>query len=227
MKEETKQMIKEYNEGEWTSPLGYIRERRRYIDLDIFDEFITYTKKLKSKEKKEKKTKNKISTPVYSRSTLKESLTKSLRGKYKNNVAVFIENICEITEQDKDIFCLTPSEKIDYLFSDYFRDVLIEGVSTNYKVDSKGNVFKLTYSKDGMEIKKLKQTTDLKGRYRVNISLGSRIISKYVHTLVVESFKRKLDSKEYIKHLNGDLSNNHLDNLAIDKKTNIDRNKSI
>ena len=63
--------------------------------------------------------------------------------------------------------------------------------------------------------KVLKLRPDKDGYLTVALCLCGKVKAKKVHRLVLESFVRTFDLKEETRHLDGNPSNNHLNNLVI------------
>lgn len=94
----------------------------------------------------------------------------------------------------------------------------VVGYEGQYEIDHSGNMRsldrKITQSNGRVITRKgqpLKPRLDSKGYYFVR--LGNK--NKWIHRLVVESFFRKMESKEVVNHLDGIKTNNSIDNLEI------------
>lgn len=86
---------------------------------------------------------------------------------------------------------------------------------TNYSVDENGDVF----SKSGKQIYKW---TDNTGYIQVVLYKNNKRYYKRVHRLVYEAFNGAIEERFVIDHIDGDKSNNNLDNLE-----KITRSKNI
>lgn len=59
----------------------------------------------------------------------------------------------------------------------------------------------------------LKATPDARGLCRVSLRKADKVVRKYIHQLVLETFKGKKDGCKIIAHRDGNPTNNNLDNL--------------
>ena len=51
------------------------------------------------------------------------------------------------------------------------------------------------------------------GYRRVQLRVGGKPVDKYIHRLVAENFLRNPQNLKYVRHIDGDKDNNHVDNL--------------
>lgn len=65
----------------------------------------------------------------------------------------------------------------------------------------------------------LKPQKDSNGYHRVSLSVKSVVKIKFIHQLVLSNFHRERIGKEETRHLNGDSTDNRLDNLAYGSKS--------
>lgn len=90
----------------------------------------------------------------------------------------------------------------------------------NYAIDEKGNV--LSKNRDSVNtlghvhhIKEriLKQQQTKSGYCQVSLMQDKKRTVKYVHILVAEAFLEKNNIKDVVNHMDGNKSNNHVENL--------------
>lgn len=82
----------------------------------------------------------------------------------------------------------------------------VKGTNGKYKVSSFGRVI-------GAYGKLVKPVPTPKGYVRVKIWYGSTYRTRMVHRIVAEAFIPKPDGKTQINHIDGDKTNNRIDNL--------------
>ena len=64
----------------------------------------------------------------------------------------------------------------------------------------------------------VQQFKDSKGMY-VFLELDGKVVKHYVHDLVYSSFKGRIPKGYEVFHLDGDKTNNHVNNLSIRKNS--------
>lgn len=84
---------------------------------------------------------------------------------------------------------------------------------SRYVIDTYGNVYSLNYNKTG-KIKIMKQSKNRYGYMQIELfddNKESKLLS--VHRLVAISFIPSIKGKDYVNHIDGNRSNNHVSNL--------------
>ena len=93
---------------------------------------------------------------------------------------------------------------------------VIKGYRGKYVIDDSGKVISYAYAKQ-RKLKPQKASQSRKGYYQVRLFNkeypNGRL--QYVHRLVWETFKGKIPEGKEIDHIDGDTSNNSVDNLQI------------
>lgn len=79
----------------------------------------------------------------------------------------------------------------------------------DYSISREGKIYSFKSEKF------LKTYPDKNGYHYVNVRNDLSSARKYVHRLVADAFLLKLNNRIYVKHKDGDKSNNHVDNLYI------------
>lgn len=93
----------------------------------------------------------------------------------------------------------------------------ILGFDGQYTITKEGDVFSYKYRKK-RKLKPQKATQSKKGYFQVRLFTGEGdTLGKlyYVHRLVYETFKGDIPKNKQIDHINGDTSNNSVDNLQL------------
>lgn len=99
----------------------------------------------------------------------------------------------------------------------------ILGFDGKYTITDSGDVFSYCYNRK-RKLKPQKASQSKKGYYQVrlhspqvNKKLGKHTYGKlyYIHRLVWETFKGDIPQNKQIDHIDGDTSNNHIDNLQV------------
>lgn len=83
----------------------------------------------------------------------------------------------------------------------------INGFDGDYQVSNLGQVRSVKLGRV------LKATPDVRGLCRVSLRKADKVVRKYIHQLVLETFKGKKDGCKIIAHRDGNPTNNNLDNL--------------
>ena len=83
----------------------------------------------------------------------------------------------------------------------------INGFDGDYQVSNLGQVRSVKLGRV------LKATPDVRGLCRVSLRKADKVVRKYIHQLVLETFKGKKDGCKIIAHRDGSPTNNNLDNL--------------
>ena len=94
-----------------------------------------------------------------------------------------------------------------------WRTLVLDGKETHFLISSYGRIKNLKtqhWKHGGMLKPKLNKTT---GYYRWTISINNVQTDYYVHRLVAETFIPNPQNKEQVNHIDGDKSNNCVDNL--------------
>lgn len=92
-----------------------------------------------------------------------------------------------------------------------FKD--IDGTGGQYQVSNLGRVKSLKHSKRNREDIILKPIVDHKGYYYINIYINGKHSTPRIHRLVAKAFIPNLENKPQINHIDGDKSNNSINNL--------------
>lgn len=82
----------------------------------------------------------------------------------------------------------------------------------NYQVSNLGNVRNLNFNKTG-KVKLLKQKTDKDGYSEIILCKNSKYKTFKVHRLVAINFVDNNDDKPQVNHINGNKSDNNVNNL--------------
>lgn len=88
----------------------------------------------------------------------------------------------------------------------------ITGAAGLYEVSDRGEVRRT------MPIRSLKPSGDGKGYFRVNLSIGGKVSTRYIAHLVAEEFIGPRAAGQEVRHLDGNPANNSLSNLAYGSK---------
>lgn len=93
---------------------------------------------------------------------------------------------------------------------------VIKGYRGKYVVDDNGNVISYAYSKQ-RKLKPQRASQSRKGYYQVRLFSKEYPMGRlqYVHRLVWETFKGKISEGKEIDHIDGDTTNNALNNLQV------------
>lgn len=83
----------------------------------------------------------------------------------------------------------------------------INGFDGDYQVSNLGQVRSVKLGRV------LRATPDVRGLCRVSLRKADKVVRKYIHQLVLETFKGKKDGCKIIAHRDGNPTNNNLDNL--------------
>jgi hypothetical protein len=90
--------------------------------------------------------------------------------------------------------------------------VTVEGFS-RYEVSNTGVIRSMNYKNSGRVVD-LSPCTDKKGYLKtVLLADTGKYVNVTVHRVVISNFKEKVEGKDYINHIDGVKSNNHIDNL--------------
>lgn len=93
----------------------------------------------------------------------------------------------------------------------------IEETKGVYQVSNKGRVRRIgTYKNQFTEWKSeyiLKPAIHQRGYLFVQLSVNNKILRRYVHRLVAQAFIPNIENKETVNHINGDKTNNCVENL--------------
>lgn len=96
-------------------------------------------------------------------------------------------------------------------------EIDILGFDGQYTITKEGDVFSYKYKKK-RKLKPQKATQSRKGYFQVRLFTGQGdTMGKlyYVHRLVYEMFKGEIPENKQIDHIDGNTSNNHVDNLQL------------
>ena len=96
-------------------------------------------------------------------------------------------------------------------------EIDILGFDGQYTITKEGDVFSYKYRKK-RKLKPQKATQSRKGYFQVRLFTGQGdTMGKlyYVHRLVYEMFKGEIPENKQIDHIDGNTSNNHVDNLQL------------
>lgn len=88
----------------------------------------------------------------------------------------------------------------------------IDGYEGEYSINIDGVIFSHNYWNKGIK-HPMKNSMNSKGYYRVGLSKGGVVRDFKVHRLVMETFSEIDEDRPNINHIDGDKSNNSLDNL--------------
>ena len=88
----------------------------------------------------------------------------------------------------------------------------IKGYEGLYQISNFGNVMSLNYNREKRS-QVLKTLTDSGGYKYVSLSKRATKTPKLIHRLVAESFIVNPDNRPEVNHIDGDKSNNRVDNL--------------
>lgn len=89
----------------------------------------------------------------------------------------------------------------------------IKGYEGKYQVSNLGNVKSLLDKQLNKREKILKPSFNDKGYLRVYLSKESKKATKTIHRLVAETFIPNLENKKTVNHIDGNKTNNRVDNL--------------
>lgn len=99
----------------------------------------------------------------------------------------------------------------------------IEGFEGLYEVSSAGDVFSLerwvVRTRDGIEVKqfvpaiKRKNSSHGTGYLTIRLAKNGVVTTHRVHRLVARAFLENTDGKPFVNHIDGDKTNNKVDNL--------------
>lgn len=93
-----------------------------------------------------------------------------------------------------------------------WKDVFLDGEQTGYQVSNTGRIRYSLYKnskKDGF----VKPRPSKNGYLRVCIRLNGKKVERYIHRLVAECFLENEQNKPYVNHIDGDKTNNKVENL--------------
>ena len=93
---------------------------------------------------------------------------------------------------------------------------VIKGYKGKYVVDDSGNIISYAYGKQ-RKLKPQRASQSKKGYYQVRLFSEEYHMGRlqYVHRLVWETFKGKIGEGKEIDHIDGDTTNNSIDNLQV------------
>lgn len=91
----------------------------------------------------------------------------------------------------------------------------IRGYDDRYEIDEYGNIRSLSNVKSSSKGLIRKHQLDRFGYHRITLHKNSNRISYSVHRLVYETFKGDIPEGYEINHIDGNKSNNHIDNLEL------------
>ena len=93
---------------------------------------------------------------------------------------------------------------------------MIEGYETLYEVSDEGQIKSLKWNRQTKKSlrPKILKTNDIDGYKQVSLVAGDgRITKHFVHRLVAQAFIPNPEAKPEVNHIDGNPSNNKLDNL--------------
>lgn len=118
---------------------------------------------------------------------------------------------------------VSDEEFIGTLDGEIWKDIVIEGFEGYYRASNLGRIYskrKTIYNKDGSVNKTnppkiMKTTIDSNGYERVTFNIPSLKLSKTskVHSIIAKTFIPNPENLPQVKHIDGDNSNNKVDNL--------------
>lgn len=89
----------------------------------------------------------------------------------------------------------------------------VMGYEGFYEVSDKGNVRRIAKGRGAQVGKILKQANGTNGYKQVTLSKDCNQLICRVHRLVAEAFIPRQDGKDYVNHINGDKTDNRVENL--------------